>query len=235
MFEQNKYYVYYNNIITNAKKRGANKNDVPFLTERHHIIPKSMGGEDTDNNLVLLSLKEHFVCHHLLTKCVKSKKLYSVKHAFSQMVNCGKFTPTARHYNKARKFYAEGGRSKEWRQRIGDAHRGKKRPQKYVEAMRKSLTGRKLTEAHKENIRQASIKRGMSPQCREARLNQLIKQFKIILPTGDVKIIENLKQYCTDNEINYSSASNNSKTEKPISRGPLKGYNFMNIMVDYTN
>ena len=34
--------------------------------ERHHIIPKSEGGTDDDDNLVLLTAREHFVAHFLL-------------------------------------------------------------------------------------------------------------------------------------------------------------------------
>lgn len=36
--------------------------------ELHHIIPKSLGGDDGCRNRVLLTAKEHYVCHHLLTK-----------------------------------------------------------------------------------------------------------------------------------------------------------------------
>lgn len=36
--------------------------------EYHHIIPKSLGGGDCDSNLVMLTAKEHYVCHLLLTK-----------------------------------------------------------------------------------------------------------------------------------------------------------------------
>lgn len=36
--------------------------------EIHHIIPRSMGGDDTGSNLVKLSYKEHFVAHKLLYK-----------------------------------------------------------------------------------------------------------------------------------------------------------------------
>lgn len=36
--------------------------------ERHHIVPKCMGGGDEPENLVLLTIREHFVAHRLLTK-----------------------------------------------------------------------------------------------------------------------------------------------------------------------
>lgn len=39
-----------------------------FYTEKHHIIPKCMGGTDDKINIVRLSAKAHYVAHHLLTK-----------------------------------------------------------------------------------------------------------------------------------------------------------------------
>jgi group I intron endonuclease len=36
--------------------------------ERHHIVPRCMGGTDDDENLIDLFAKEHFIAHSLLTK-----------------------------------------------------------------------------------------------------------------------------------------------------------------------
>ena len=36
--------------------------------ERHHIIPKSIGGSNSSYNLVNLTAKEHFIAHRLLEK-----------------------------------------------------------------------------------------------------------------------------------------------------------------------
>ena len=36
--------------------------------EKHHILPKCMGGLDTKDNLVYLTAKEHFICHKLLVR-----------------------------------------------------------------------------------------------------------------------------------------------------------------------
>lgn len=54
----------YNNIINNAKDRNINNQ----YYEIHHIIPKCIGGEDDNENLVQLTLREHFICHELLVK-----------------------------------------------------------------------------------------------------------------------------------------------------------------------
>lgn len=51
----------YNQIIEKAKNR-----ELEGYFEKHHIIPKCMGGSDEDGNLVKLTAREHFLCHILL-------------------------------------------------------------------------------------------------------------------------------------------------------------------------
>lgn len=50
--------------------------------ERHHIIPKCLGGDDSQGNLVLLTAREHYLCHWLLAKHHNIKKLWN---AFAMM------------------------------------------------------------------------------------------------------------------------------------------------------
>ncbi len=69
----------YNSIIDNRKK-------VTFdgYTERHHIVPKCLGGSDSRSNIVRLSAREHFICHYLLTKiyCKNKEEHIKVVNAF---------------------------------------------------------------------------------------------------------------------------------------------------------
>lgn len=77
MFIENKYTIWYYKIISVARSR-----TVDGYIERHHIIPKSMGGDNSSTNLVKLTAREHFICHRLLTKMVsgiqKRKMLQAV-------------------------------------------------------------------------------------------------------------------------------------------------------------
>lgn len=57
------YFRIYNQLIERAKNR-----TLKGYTEIHHIIPKCIGGENTDNNLVRLTAKEHFLAHKLLVE-----------------------------------------------------------------------------------------------------------------------------------------------------------------------
>lgn len=54
----------YNEIIVNAKFR----NKPNCYCEKHHIIPKCLGGINEESNLVILTAREHFIVHHLLYK-----------------------------------------------------------------------------------------------------------------------------------------------------------------------
>jgi transposase-like protein len=75
MTNQNKYLKYYNSIIERAKKRDK----LMGYVEKHHIIPRCMGGSDDTDNLVELTPEEHYTCHLLLIKIYpdNSKLLYA--------------------------------------------------------------------------------------------------------------------------------------------------------------
>ena len=45
-------------------------------TEKHHIIPKCLGGTNDANNIAILSAREHFLCHLLLAKQYNIKELW---------------------------------------------------------------------------------------------------------------------------------------------------------------
>ena len=78
MFTINKYYNTYQKIIARSKDRVLlNK----CKTEMHHIIPRSLGRTNEDSNLAKLTLREHWICHRLLVKClddpVALRKMYN--------------------------------------------------------------------------------------------------------------------------------------------------------------
>jgi hypothetical protein len=68
MFKACKYTIWYYNIIRLSQQRSH----FPVYTERHHIIPKCLGGTNKKDNLVQLTAREHFICHLLLTRMTES-------------------------------------------------------------------------------------------------------------------------------------------------------------------
>ena len=53
----------YNDLVAHRKQNSAKG-----YTENHHIVMRSMGGSDTDDNLVRLTGREHWIAHLLLYK-----------------------------------------------------------------------------------------------------------------------------------------------------------------------
>jgi len=64
MFLENKYTRWYFQLIENAKERNQN---IEYC-EKHHIVPRCLGGSNSSENLVTFSAREHFIAHLLLTK-----------------------------------------------------------------------------------------------------------------------------------------------------------------------
>jgi hypothetical protein len=71
----NKYKNWYDTITSRGKKHRE-----PGL-ERHHIIPRSLGGTDDAENITFITTREHFVCHWLLIK------IYSIGEEHWKMLN----------------------------------------------------------------------------------------------------------------------------------------------------
>lgn len=76
MFIDSKYTTWYFNIVEAASSRLMTEG------EKHHIIPRSLGGTNNKENIVKLTYREHFICHWLLTKMVvgsdKNKMCYAL-------------------------------------------------------------------------------------------------------------------------------------------------------------
>lgn len=98
MFVDNKYRRLYNAIIENAKEQDRKKTRNGTYYERHHILPKSLGGDDSEENLVLLTAREHYLAHYLLTKFTTGPGLHSVACAW-RMMNTDKRKKKSRYVN----------------------------------------------------------------------------------------------------------------------------------------
>lgn len=84
LFKTHKYSKWYFDIIQNATSSNRSKTDSYF--EEHHIVPKSFGGPNKKSNLVLLTPREHFLCHLLLPKMmIDPVKAGKMVYAFFRM------------------------------------------------------------------------------------------------------------------------------------------------------
>lgn len=92
----------YDQIIDRAKER-----KLEGYKEVHHIIPKCLGGSNHESNLAELTAREHFLCHHLLTKIHPGNN--KVFFAFWAMCTLKtkqqeRYTPSSKLYEEIRKI-----------------------------------------------------------------------------------------------------------------------------------
>ena len=59
------YFKHYQLLCSTRKTMNRQKGDSQYY-EKHHILPKSLGGDNNNANLVLLTSKEHYLAHLLL-------------------------------------------------------------------------------------------------------------------------------------------------------------------------
>lgn len=78
----------YDDLITRAKFRSRG----PGYYEKHHIVPRSEGGSDSKENLVVLTAREHFIAHWLLYK--ENPSILSRAYAFHAIASMTKSSNT---------------------------------------------------------------------------------------------------------------------------------------------
>jgi len=100
IFINNKYTRVYYSIISRAKSRSSSG-----YTETHHIIPRSLGGTDSKDNLVKLTAREHYICHLLLPKMLEGENKYKMLCAILRMAHSNqkqRITIPSRIYEKVK-------------------------------------------------------------------------------------------------------------------------------------
>ena len=102
------YQWHYDRLVSTRRGRLRKEGD---YYERHHIIPKSMGGNNDESNIVLLTAREHFLAHWLLWRIHRNRQtayaFYTFKHFFSGRNHLKRpEIISARGFDEAREAYS---------------------------------------------------------------------------------------------------------------------------------
>lgn len=132
-------------------------------TEKHHVIPRSIGGGNERGNIKVLSGKAHMIAHHLLMKMFPESR--ELKGAYAQMCvkNLGKSFVSPRQYHEGKRILSESMKDKNHPCQIDVAH------EKGAETLKRmykdgTFTGRKgavLTDEQKKNISEGRKGKGL--------------------------------------------------------------------------
>lgn len=134
MFTPNKYTRWYYQIIDQARFR-----PITGYTESHHVIPKCIGGKDTKDNRVILTAREHALCHWLLTKMTSGTDRGKMFYALRALVVMK--SPVQNRFSKVpTKTIAKA--REEASAYSSKVQSGRKRSQESIEKQRATMTGR---------------------------------------------------------------------------------------------
>lgn len=166
----------YNSIILN---RQLNPLPETKYGEVHHIIPRSCGGGNESWNLVRLTPEEHYRCHSLLPFIYTEGKEHAGMvcawirlHSDSKRkveISEEEYGVLKRELASAMSERSKGNHyrlgahhTEEARRKISETHKGKNlgpRPESVGRNISMAKKGKKFTEAHKQALKEAWVKR----------------------------------------------------------------------------
>lgn len=157
--------------------------------EKHHIIPKCVGGTNKKSNLVKLSARQHYLCHLLLPHMVDDKRQkYKFVCAFNYLNNTKK-KYTNRYTSKlyethklslsqflSEKFSGEG-----------NPMHGRKHSEETLKKISIANSISRLTEEGRrkksEYMKQHQFQPMNNPEYVEKMINKISKKYSVTLPT----------------------------------------------------
>lgn len=145
----------YNQIVERAKNR-----KLEGYKEKHHILPKCMGGLDIKENLVELTAREHFLCHMLLCKIypenIKLKQALWLMSIGKQKNILNIYKPSLRTYKKLKEEYSKTligtKQSEETKEKRRKNKIGFKYSDESKQKMSEAKKGKIYSEEHKKKI-----------------------------------------------------------------------------------
>lgn len=131
------YHQAYDNLIETRKIRIP---DSSVYYEQHHIIPRSMGGDNSPENIVKLTAREHFLAHWMLWRIHKNRQMAFAFCSMTRSNNRQKRKFSSIGYQEAREALSlsmkgnsngSGTRSIETREKMSNSQKGIKKSEQH--------------------------------------------------------------------------------------------------------
>jgi len=239
----------YDDLVESRKFRGVIKRKGDGLN-KHHILPKCLGGNDNKDNLVLLTFKEHIIAHHLLTFIYPDSN--ELLYAYLRMIQSSHSDRKENTYkldengNKIpyrvslksleelreksidylRKLNTNRKHSDETKKKLSESHKGKKASQETKELLSKIRKGHILNEESRKKL--SNSRKGIifsdeqKQKLSESRKNIKIKQSAIDKISGSNSITA--RQIIGPDGKEYGTMDECAKNNS-VSRGTI--YNWL--------
>ena len=219
-FLPNKYTKLYFSII-----QSRIQSPLEGYTERHHILPKKLGGLKVPSNLIILSAREHFICHRLLTKRTTGNERINMIFAayalaYYRCPSRGLIKVSGKTYEKLKKDLAIARKSSPGH------NKGKVWTKEQRASMKNKTDGTILFHRGRERSVETREK------IKEKRALQVIKKKTWTLkdPTGNIIETQGLKNFCIEHKLGLSKLVETEYTKQPVNNGFSKGWMIISIV-----
>jgi hypothetical protein len=182
IFIDNKYTRIYYAIIDRAQTRTL---PCDVYAEKHHIIPRSLSGNNSKENIAVLTAREHFLCHWLLVKMTEDAAKRSMSHALRMMLakspgrHEGRYTPNSKLYEIIKK------------------------------TANAAAVGRPCSPETREKIRQGNLTRPPTTKETRVKLSAAAQRRKGFTPEGLAKVVESNKNRAWTEEMKQKLRDHN--------------------------
>lgn len=142
------YALTYSKLIAKAKARVC----VDGYVERHHILPKALGGSDDSSNLVALTAREHFVAH--FNSMTLGRKASYEERLRMSLIRKGKAGKSVSEETKNKLSVINTGKklTEESKAKISASQKGLKKPDGHGAKISAFLKGKPRTEEVKRKV-----------------------------------------------------------------------------------
>lgn len=214
------YYKTYNQLVDKGLKRGLNKKKLEGYYEKHHILPKCLGGQNRKDNYVLLTYREHIIAHMLLQKMYPNNRelIWAVRMMLKKTGNREISIVSSKTLEEYRILCAESYKgennprygihlSEETRKKISESHKGMKYEPISEETRRKmseARVGMNFSEEHKKNISETHKGKKLSDSAKRALSGGNNGSARRVIGPDGV-IYESVKDCAESNGLRYST------------------------------
>lgn len=229
IYQCNKYTKLYFQIVDRRRS-------IPFegYGERHHIVPRALGGDNSPNNLVRLTAREHFICHRLLVKMlIGNEKAKMISAAYMMLKkhttgNSKLSIPsnriTSKSYALLREEYAKVAAANaraqtrkphtaEWKAKVSAKMKGYDFGPTHVARTIATHTGLKRSAETRAKIKEKRTAQVMP-----------LKEWNLLRPDGSTIKTYRLKEFCQANKLGLSKLRETMITKRPVDIGYSAGW-----------
>ena len=213
------YELHYVNLI---EKYGSSSKPLGY-SERHHVHPRCLGGDDSEENLVYLSARTHFLAHILLYKIYKDSKLAyalsrmqgqsdgTLRRIPSHLASIAKSAFVLNHPMKNPETVAKMVNSRDYTS------------EEYLQKLKKAHNTDEIREFRKEFTTNNNPMKDLASVAK-MRESLLIspntgKEYYVSLPDGSSIIVKNLRRFCQERDLPERSFWRTLSTGLPNRRG----------------